>query len=100
MAEAHKFMDLLNPKSYWRFFKKGVMLGLLTGAVTWLISVILSAVNGGIPLKLETMAQFGMLSGTILVAMTISYIVYGIVVGFLIEFINNNNSKILRWINK
>ena len=100
MAEANKFMDLFKFKSAWRYFKKGIALGILTGAVTWIISIILSAINGGIPLKLQTMAQFGMLSGTIIVALTISYIVYGTIAGFLVEYINNSNAGLIKWLNK
>mgnify|MGYP001615369351 FL=1 len=98
--EATKLMDLLKFKSYWRFLKKGITAGILTGVATWLIALGMSAFNGGIPIKLESMAQFSVLSGGILVALTVGWIVYGIVAGFIIEFINNNNSKIIRWINK
>ena len=100
MTEAKRLMDLFNIRSAIRYLKKGVALGILTGAVTWIISIILSAINGGIPLKLQTMAQFGMLSGTIIVALTISYIVYGTIAGFLVEYINNSNAGLIKWLNK
>ena len=93
--EATKLMDLLKFKSYWRYFKKGVVAGILTGAVTWLIALGLSAFNGGIPTKLESMAQFGMLSVGILVALTVGWVVYGIVAGFVVEYVNH-----IKWLNK
>lgn len=98
--EAIKFADLLKPKSMFRYLKKGVALGVLTGLITYILGLILSAVNGGIPIKLETMAQVGALSGMVLVALTLTYLVYGIVVGFLVEYINNANNKVIRWVRK
>lgn len=98
--EAIKLMDLLKFKSYWRYFKKGIALGILTGAVTWLIAFILSAVNGGIPIKLESMTQFGALSMGILIALTVGWIAYGIVAGFVVEYVNNGTAKIIKWVNK
>lgn len=100
MTEASGFKDLLNFKSYWRFFKKGIAIGLLAGLTTWLISFVLSAINGGVPIKLDTVAQFGGLSGMIVIALTVAWVVYGIVAGFLVEFVNNNKSAIIKWVNK
>ena len=93
--EATKLMDLLKFKSYWRYFKKGIATGILTGVATWLIALGISSFNGGIPIGLESMAQFGMLSIGVLVALTVGWIVYGIVAGFVVEYVNS-----IKWLNK
>ena len=90
-----KLKDLIEISNYWRFFKKGIAVGLLTGISGWLIALGLSAFNGGIPTKLESMAQFGMLSVGILVALTVGWVVYGIVAGFVVEYVNH-----IKWLNK
>lgn len=98
--EAKKLMDLFRFKSYWRYLKKGIALGILTSAITYVIALILSAINGGIPLRLGATTQFGALSGAVLIALTVAWVVYGLVAGFLVEYINNGTAQLIKWLNK
>ena len=98
--EANKFMDLLKPKNYWRYIKKGFGFGILFAIVTWLIRWVMSIFNGGIPIKIDSTAQLGALSGGVLVAVALGAVVaYGIA-GFLIEYISNSSAGLIKWLNK
>ncbi|MEK6884597.1 MAG: hypothetical protein AABY22_33500 [Nanoarchaeota archaeon] len=98
--EANKIKDLINFKNYFRYFKKGIAIGLLTGASAWVISYIIKLVNKGVPIQLEDISSFSSVGTTLLITLVVGWIAYGIISGFLVEFVNNSSSKIIKLVNK
>lgn len=99
--EASKIADLFKIKSLFRYWKKGVVLGLLYGIVWTLISAIMTAIAGSMGVPMDTLMGAIQVGGIAVIAtIIVGLVLQGIVAGFLVEFINNNKSKIIKWINK
>lgn len=98
--KAEKLNDLLKYKSYWRYFKKGIAVGLLTGLSVWIINTLLAVLAPNTQAKLSAMVNVGSLGGYAIVVLTLAWVVYGILAGFVVEYVNHGSAKLLRWVNK
>ena len=99
--EASKIADLFKPKSMFRFWKKGVVLGLLYGLVWTLINAVMTWIVKSMGVPVDTLIGAIQVGGVaVIVTIIVGLVLQGIVAGFLVEFINNNKSKIIKWINK
>ena len=99
--EANRFADLGKARNYFRFWKKGLVFGILYGLVWSVISFILSLIMQSLGVPVTTLMAAVQAGGigigiTVLVALVVQLSVGG----FLIEFINNNSSKLIRWVRK
>ena len=96
MKEADKFKDLLKIKNYWRYLKKFFVLG-LSLSIAWRICTFVLGFFG-IDKNLTASAQAGgfVVSIVIFVALAVQ-MVFG---GFLMEYISNSSTKLMKWIRK
>lgn len=92
-----KLSDILNVKSYWRYFKKGFSALLLLALLGWLLEFPLAwfdaTLKGGY-------SQVGNTQGTALFAFFVASVLVYIISGFVIEYLNKADNKIVRFINK
>lgn len=99
--EADKLTDLFSGKSLFRYWKKGIVFGILY-VITWsIINAIFSAVAG--MLNLPTESVMGALAvGGIGFAVTvlIGTVLQLIIGGFLIEYVNNAKNRFMKAVQR
>ena len=99
--EASKIADLFKPKSMFRFWKKGVVLGLLYGLVWTLINAVMTWIVKSMGVPVDTLIGAIQVGGVAVIAtIIVGLVLQGIVAGFLVEFINNTKNKAIRWVQK
>ena len=101
MVEASKIADLFKPKSMFRYWKKGVVLGFLYGIVWAVISAAITWVAGSMGVPMDTLMGAIQVGGVaVAITILVGLVLQGIVAGFLIEYINNTNNKAIRWVKR
>ena len=99
--EASKIADLFNVKSLVRYWKKGVVLGLLYGIVWAVISAAITAIAGAMGVPIDTLMGAIQVGGVaVIVTILVGLVLQGIVAGFLVEYINNTSNRAIRWVKK
>ena len=99
--EASKIADLFKVKSLFRYWKKGVVLGLLYGIVWAVISAVMTAIAGAMGVQIDTLMGAIQVGGVaVITTIIVGLVLQGIVAGFLVEFINNTKNKVIRWVKK
>ena len=99
--EASKFADLFKIKSIFRYWKKGILLGFLYGIVWAVISAAITAIAGAMGVPMDTLMGAIQVGGIAVAAtILIGLVLQGIVAGFLVEYLNNTNNKLIRWVRK
>ena len=101
MSEASKISDLFKLKSMFRYWKKGIVYGFLYGLVWTIINAVITAITKSMGVPTDTLMGAIQVGGiAVAVTILIGLVLQGIIAGFLVEFINNNSSKLIRWVRK
>lgn len=99
--EASKFNDLLKPKSWFRYWKKGLVFGILYGLVWTVINFILTLIMQSLGIPITTLMAAVQAGGAgIVITVLVALVVQLSVGGFLLEYINNTSNKAVRWVKK
>lgn len=99
--EASKMVDLFKAKNLFRFWKKGLVLGILYGIVWALINAIIIAIAGAMGVQITTLMGAIQVGGiAITITILVGLVLQGIVAGFLVEYINNTKNRAVKWVQK
>lgn len=99
--EASRIADLFRAKNLFRFWKKGVVFGVLYGIVWAVISAAITAIAGAMGVPIDTLMGAVQVGGiAIAITILVGLVLQGIVAGFLVEYLNNTNNKLIRWVKK
>ena len=99
--QANKFSDLFMFKSIFRYWKKGVVLGILYGLVLMVINAITTAIAGSMGIKVDTLMGAIQVGGVaLMITVLVGLVIQGIIAGFLVEYINNTKNRLVRWTQK
>ena len=101
MVEASRIADLFKAKSLFRYWKKGVILGLLYGIVWAVINAVMIWIVESMGVPIDTLMGAIQVGGVaVAITILVGLVLQGIVAGFLLEYINNTNNKAIRWVKK
>mgnify|MGYP001610100989 FL=1 len=99
--EASRIADLFKLKSMFRYWKKGIVLGLLYGIVWTLINAVMTWILGAMGIQVTTLMGAIQVGGiAVVVTIIVGLVLQGIVAGFLVEYINNTKNRAIKWVQK
>ena len=94
----YKFVELFKPKNWIRFLKKGLVYSILL----WFLAVVTSFTLSlfGIVFDLESLKSMTTLPGKVIIGLLVAATLGYVIIGFVVEFIEKNDSRLIKWINQ